>query len=86
MGHHFGIYYSPLKLIHQQHTIIIGGSLVNTINNIKNIEFICSDAKEMKKKSFDTIIVDPPRNGLSGDVVNYLINSKAKSVCVGCAN
>ena len=55
------------------------------LNKINNIDFICSDAKEIKKKSFDTIIVDPPRNGLSGDVIGYLNKSGAsKIIYVSC--
>ncbi len=49
------------------------------LNNIKNIKFICDDAKNIKG-SFDTIIVDPPRSGLSKDVISFLNNSKSKQV------
>ncbi len=49
------------------------------LNNIYNINFICSDAKNVKG-DFDSIIVDPPRAGLSKDVIRYLNNSKAKRV------
>lgn len=54
------------------------------LNNINNIEFICSDAKRIKGK-FDSIIVDPPRNGLSKDVINYINNSNSKRlVYISC--
>lgn len=54
------------------------------LNNIKNIEFICSDAKNIKGK-FDFIIVDPPRSGLSNDVINYINNSNSKRlVYISC--
>lgn len=54
------------------------------LNNINNIEFICSDAKKIKEK-FDSIIVDPPRNGLSKDVINYINNSNSKRlVYISC--
>lgn len=54
------------------------------INNINNIEFICDDAKNIKEK-FDSIIVDPPRNGLSKDVIDYLNNSGSnKIVYISC--
>lgn len=43
------------------------------INKIKNCEFICADVtkwlKQNKKRRFDKIIVDPPRAGLSRDVI-----------------
>ncbi len=54
------------------------------LNNIKNIEFICSDAKNVKGK-FDSIIVDPPRSGLSKDVIKYINNSNSKRlVYISC--
>lgn len=49
------------------------------LNNIKNISFICSDAKDIKDK-FDIVVVDPPRSGLSKDVIKYLNSSKSKEI------
>jgi len=49
------------------------------LNNIQNIEFICNDAGNINKE-FETIIVDPPRNGLANEVVYYLNGSKAKTI------
>ena len=49
------------------------------LNNIDNIEFICNDAKNIDT-SFDTIIVDPPRNGLSVYTHNNLNMSNAKQI------
>ncbi len=49
------------------------------LNNLNNIEFICSDAKNIKG-NFDTIVVDPPRIGLSKDVINYLNESNSKQI------
>ena len=58
----------------------IKNAIINKeLNNIKNIEFICSDASKIKG-DYDTIIVDPPRSGLSKDVINYLNNSNAKRI------
>lgn len=54
------------------------------LNNINNIKYICSDAKKVKG-NFDSIIVDPPRAGLSNDVINYLNESKSnKIVYISC--
>ena len=54
------------------------------LNNIKNVEFICDDAKNIKER-FDSIIVDPPRSGLSKKVIDYLDNSKSnKIVYISC--
>ena len=49
------------------------------LNNIKNIEYICDDAKNIKGK-FDAIIVDPPRIGLSNQVIEYLNKSNSKKI------
>lgn len=49
------------------------------INKIKNINFILNDAKNIKG-NFDSIIIDPPRSGLSKDVINFLNNSTSKNI------
>lgn len=53
------------------------------INNIENIKFICNDSgKGIKNTDFniDTIIVDPPRNGLNKETINNIINTKVKNI------
>ena len=55
------------------------------MNNIKNIEFICGDAKIVKDKSFSCVVVDPPRSGLSKSVINNLKNINTKKlIYVSC--
>lgn len=57
------------------------------INEVNNIRFVCSDAKDVIKnyKDIDAVIVDPPRMGLSKEVVNDLIKLNAsKIVYVSC--
>lgn len=49
------------------------------LNELNNVKFICKDAAEVKG-NFDTIIVDPPRNGLSKKVIKYLNNSKSSRI------
>ena len=64
---------------------IINANLNKDINGIHNIKFILNDSKNALKDKYDTIIVDPPRNGLSREVVNYLNNSKSnKIIYVSC--
>lgn len=58
------------------------------INNINNMEFICGDTENIIKKfkdKFDSIIVDPPRSGLTNSVINdiFRLNPK-KIVYVSC--
>ena len=53
-------------------------------NNISNYNLILEDAKDIEG-SFDTIIVDPPRTGLSKGVIEYLNNSSANTlIYVSC--
>ncbi len=61
-------------------------------NNIDNAEFICSDASIIKKLvdnnkiNFDVAIVDPPRKGCSQDVLEALVESKAKKIVMISCN
>ena len=48
-------------------------------NDIKNYTIINSDASSIKE-DYDTIIVDPPRSGLSKKVINILNKMKAKKI------
>ena len=58
------------------------------INSIKNIEFIYGDASIFLKyvdKDIDTIIVDPPRNGLNKFTLKNLMDYKPKKlIYVSC--
>ncbi|MBN0970489.1 23S rRNA (uracil(1939)-C(5))-methyltransferase RlmD [Mycoplasma phocoeninasale] len=57
-------------------------------NKINNLEIINEDVRNFLLKHqyyFDSIIVDPPRNGLDIDVINSFINSKiSKIVYLSC--
>lgn len=57
------------------------------LNNISNIEFLCSDVGLIKNKykDIDLVIIDPPRAGLSKDAISNVlaINSK-KIIYVSC--
>ncbi len=54
------------------------------LNNLNNIKFICGDAKSANG-NYDAIIVDPPRSGLSKEVISYLNNSRSnKIVYISC--
>lgn len=53
------------------------------INNINNIDFICSDSSEIiKYKNFnpDIIIVDPPRNGLNKETINNILEIYSNTI------
>ena len=57
------------------------------LNNEKNINFKLGDASIINKyiNNIDTILVDPPRAGLSKSVINTLNNSKSnKIVYISC--
>lgn len=52
-----------------------------TINNISNISFSCIDAsKFIIDKEYDTVIVDPPRSGLSKNVKKQLLVNKYNNI------
>lgn len=56
------------------------------VNNIKNANYICMDAKLAVDKYvkeniyFDTIFVDPPRKGCDGQTIDYLLKLKSKKI------
>lgn len=64
---------------------IMNANINKSLNNIRNIHFICGDASIVKKDNFDVVIVDPPRSGLSKKVINLLnkINSN-RIIYVSC--
>ena len=59
---------------------ILSANKNKVINNISNIEFICSDVEKIigEFNNIDLVIVDPPRSGLSSKIIKglNLINSK----------
>ena len=53
------------------------------LNNISNINFICGDSgKSLKniKQNIDTIIIDPPRNGLNKETLNNILKFNPKNI------
>ena len=53
-------------------------------NNIKNYEIINADASSINE-DYDVVIVDPPRSGLSMDVIDSLNNMNMKKlIYVSC--
>ncbi|MDR1418636.1 MAG: 23S rRNA (uracil(1939)-C(5))-methyltransferase RlmD [Endomicrobium sp.] len=67
---------------------IIPEAIVNAkenavINSIGNAQFFvssCQDWVNTTEYKFDLIVVDPPRAGLTKDVINFLLSSKAKRI------
>ena len=54
-----------------------------TLNNIKNINFVCGDSgKKLKDLNFepDIIIVDPPRSGLNKETINNILKFDSKEI------
>jgi 23S rRNA (uracil1939-C5)-methyltransferase len=52
-------------------------------NNVFNAEFYASDAEDWVKENkshFDAVIVDPPRRGLSKNIIKFLLESKSKRI------
>ena len=51
------------------------------LNNITNVDFSCDTTDNIDNiSSFDTVIVDPPRSGLSKKVIQKLLSSKIKNI------
>jgi len=67
---------------------IIDANLNKTLNNKNNLEFICNDTKKIIDKinsNFDTIILDPPRSGVSSKVIEKIIKENInKIIYVSC--
>lgn len=54
-----------------------------SVNNVFNAKFYASDAEDWVKENksrFDAVVVDPPRSGLSKDIIKFLLESKAKRI------
>ena len=53
------------------------------LNQKENISFICNDTKNILNKinkTYDTIILDPPRSGVDQKVLNKIITEKIKKI------
>lgn len=83
-----GIYlkdkYKSITGIEINESSILNANINKRINNINNINFILGDSKIAKNDNYDTIIVDPARNGLSSEVVKFLNESKSEIIYVSC--
>lgn len=45
------------------------------LNNIKNVDFVCSDARPYMRENankYDTLVVDPPRSGINPRMIKYI--------------
>ncbi|MDR0800714.1 MAG: 23S rRNA (uracil(1939)-C(5))-methyltransferase RlmD [Endomicrobium sp.] len=52
-------------------------------NNVFNAEFYASTVEDWVKENkmpFDAVVVDPPRSGLTKDVIGFLLESKARKI------
>lgn len=67
---------------------VIDANLNKALNNRQNLEFICAntnDAINKITKDFDTVIVDPPRSGVSKAVIDKLLEvNPDKIIYVSC--
>ena len=52
------------------------------LNNVKNIEFLCSDVGLIKSnyKDVDLVVIDPPRSGLSNEAIKNVIDINPKKI------
>lgn len=55
------------------------------INNLKNVSFKCLDVNNIKETNFTCCVVDPPRSGLTKNVINKLFKiNLEKIIYVSC--
>jgi 23S rRNA (uracil1939-C5)-methyltransferase len=61
------------------------------INHISNCDFICSDGEKYLKQQFNNstiqqlkIIVDPPRAGLTNNIIKLLVKTKSSIIYTSC--
>ena len=62
---------------------VLDASLNKLLNNKKDIEFICADTSEVIDKitsDFDTIILDPPRSGVTKEILMKIMNENIKNI------
>ena len=70
--------------VEKEKSSIKNAKLNKKINKLNNIEFMLSNSKDVKD-SFDFVIVDPPRIGLSKTVITNLIEiGSTKIIYVSC--
>ncbi len=79
-----GIYlnknYNTVTGIEINESSIENANINKKLNNLDNINFILGDASIASKKEYDTIIIDPPRVGVSKKVINYLNTSNSNNI------
>lgn len=67
---------------------IVDANLNKQLNQLNNVEFFCQDATEFLKQfdqTIDTVIVDPPRKGLTPQGIEDIIKTNAnKLIYVSC--
>jgi 23S rRNA (uracil1939-C5)-methyltransferase len=66
----------------------IDNALANAVlNNITNVQFVCSDVNVMPElqQNAAAVFVDPPRRGLSPELINTIAGASPKRViCISC--
>lgn len=59
---------------------ISNANINKKLNKVSNIDFKAGDASCVKNRGFDVVVVDPPRKGLSKDVINNLLFMRPKKI------
>ena len=58
-------------------------NLNKLLNNKNNVDFVCDDTRNILDKitnDFDTIILDPPRNGVSSKLIEKILEVKTSNI------
>ncbi|MDR3049962.1 MAG: 23S rRNA (uracil(1939)-C(5))-methyltransferase RlmD [Elusimicrobiota bacterium] len=59
---------------------------INKADNIEFFDLTVQDWLKTPSQKFDLIVVDPPRSGLTKDVINFLIKSDAEKIIYASCN
>lgn len=84
-----GIYlannFNSVRGIEQNESAIKGANLNKSINDIKNISFVCEKASDINEIVEDVVVVDPPRSGLDSTTIKRILDSRIERlIYVSC--
>lgn len=78
VGHITGIEVNPTAVADAQENL--------KLNSIKNVDFVCANAESAltgyrKFDKIDLVILDPPRKGLSNELIHSIVDLKPQCLC-----
>lgn len=75
------VYASEVSAVEESHYAVEDGKRNAMLNNLGNCKFVASSAEKFRiHETFDVIILDPPRPGLTDDVVKKVVKASPKRI------